>query len=1484
MADTALERFKKDQEQTDTKPGEIRNLDEFQKSFLSALEGIGEPKKPVKYVRPLLDAFKGVDAKDTSVLRFALALDPALKAAIDLSLNAKRKEEGKPPTTINDLLESKDEKDYISGWDEIRKGVNAGTYDFGLGIGTILFGGTDLAANTDFLGKFNEFMKDKEPTQPETWRGDLVALMTQFGIPGGLIQKVIGRTKTAGRLKKTIESIKGANKKKISKIAYRAIEGATVVGATDFLASEPGRQSFFFEPESTEGLTGRKKAAAELRNKIKYGQEGGLIGGGFPIVGKGLQIGYKYGLAPFVKTSASLGAKGINNAVFRPITYLGGSSRLSLKDVSKKLPDVGVVNPVGKYATPFVAKKIRQATNFALTKAVAPAIVSAFSGKIVRQLPPFEKWRLFSINKDAYLGGSRDLKVGRGIKRLDNILSYFRSFGKSPKDIEGVSEKVMLFIKGKARKLDRTMEGLEKKAYNLAKGFETNYNKGTSSPALQKHYLDQVEQFLRDQIKKQDLPKELQSLASDLKFEVKNVMKEFQKSLPKGKEADKITKTLQNIEFNRINNYLIKSFSTFTNPNYAPDQKIYNNAVDWVSKNLIKKNKDLRLRAEADFSKFKGDSAYKESAKMMVESILRAGRAEGRNPLRALKEIGKLIRFKDYQFLKTGEELPNAVKNLLGEEKNLKAVVGSTTAEMISAMANKRAADFIANSGLKNKWLFNSVEEAINNGVLNAQQINKMPRLGMHMKSKLTQLYADPEYVQMFQGVGGILDNLLTLPIYREVMQGKVAIQVGKTLYSPQTQVRNVSSAAFFALMNGHIGGNASVTNAIKIVLDDIFKAGQKNIDEVEFNNYVERLVRLGVWDENVVASELKAIMDAVKNNSIKSSDQLFDKLIKMTPTDKVARVYAGGDNLWKHYGFEFERSILGQGFRNLDDIKTYFKEMGEEFIDINPITGTIKSFDDALDEAAAYSIRNTYPTYSKVPPFVQNLRKIPLGTFVSFPAEILRTGANILNFGLKQASSSNEAVRQMGLRRLLGGFMTLYAGGTGIVQTAQFLTNSTSSQWDAYKRSSAAPWDKNSSLLPIKQWKDGESAAINYSYFSPYDSLYAPMAAALAKAKAQKLNPQETRDYVLELMFAEDGPLITLLNPFITEPLGYDRLLDVTTRNGRKEGGGTVYSDSDSPGDALFKSITYILDGVKPGIFVNVDKVTGAVSKDLTKGGKPLNLKDELLALFAGTRVIRIDVKKDLRYFTADMNRKLRATDDNENFYNVDNYQNNTPSDMVRTYEKMQEEAFRIQKDMFIRIQDLKLLDLDEDEIEEIMIKSGASKKLVNSLIDNEFTPVNFSKKRFETKVNTLEKEVEAFTNNTFRYRLNEEFVFPEDELEDVFDKYEDKEFFTRGNEYDPGKFDYKLDKKGNILKDENGDPIRDEGLFKKVLRKGTQVVRDIVRSDDEAKINTPPLPQTSMPIVQQTAQLRDPNTNLTRTQTALLSPEEQVIASRKT
>ena len=108
-------------------------------------------------------------------------------------------------------------------------------------------------------------------------------------------------------MKKAADAVKGGKARKVSQVASRIVEGAGIVGATDFLASEPGRESIFFEPEDTKGLTGRKKAGAEFRNRIKYGAEGTLIGGGFPLVGKATQLGYKYGLTPLLVNKQGLG-------------------------------------------------------------------------------------------------------------------------------------------------------------------------------------------------------------------------------------------------------------------------------------------------------------------------------------------------------------------------------------------------------------------------------------------------------------------------------------------------------------------------------------------------------------------------------------------------------------------------------------------------------------------------------------------------------------------------------------------------------------------------------------------------------------------------------------------------------------------------------------------------------------------------------------------------------------------------------------------------------------------------------------------------------------------------------------------------------------------------------------------------------------------------------------------------------------------------
>jgi hypothetical protein len=57
--------------------------------------------------------------------------------------------------------------------------------------------------------------------------------------------------------------------------------------------------------------------------------------------------------------------------------------------------------------------------------------------------------------------------------------------------------------------------------------------------------------------------------------------------------------------------------------------------------------------------------------------------------------------------------------------------------------------------------------------------------------------------------------------------------------------------------------------------------------------------------------------------------------------------------------------------------------------------------------------------------------------------------------------------------------------------------------------------------------------------------------------------------------------------------------------------------------------------------------------------------------------------------------------------------YYSNTPSDMVREFDIMQEEDFRIQKDMFIRIEDMKLLNVDARTIKKILEKAGTDETL---------------------------------------------------------------------------------------------------------------------------------------------------------------------------
>ena len=326
-------------------------------------------------------------------------------------------------------------------------------------------------------------------------------------------------------------------------------------------------------------------------------------------------------------------------------------------------------------------------------------------------------------------------------------------------------------------------------------------------------------------------------------------------------------------------------------------------------------------------------------------------------------------------------------------------------------------------------------------------------------------------------------------------------------------------------------------------------------------------------------------------------------------------------------------------------------------------------------------------------------------------------------------------------------------------------------------------------------------------------------------------------------------------------------------------------------------KSFLYVADGVKPGILTSGEKIAGALGKDITKGGKPINLRDELLALFAGTRIIRIDVKKDLRYFTSTMNRLLRAVDETEGFYSAENFASKPPSDTIRQFEKMQEEAFRIQKDMFIRIKDLQLLDLSRNKIYEIMKASGTPKRTINNLLDGRFTPVNYSKIRFENKVRLVKDQMKRLGEDSeFIYTTNRSFLYPQNELEKVKSRYSRRKFFeetfneeTREFEggYYPDREKYETDERGNLKFDDQGKPIKEKGFIIRQIEKIPGILKNITLpgapglSMKSTTLSTPAVDPAVVQPVQQASLLT--GDVLTPTERALFSEEEKAIRERQ-
>ena len=64
--------------------------------------------------------------------------------------------------------------------------------------------------------------------------------------------------------------------------------------------------------------------------------------------------------------------------------------------------------------------------------------------------------------------------------------------------------------------------------------------------------------------------------------------------------------------------------------------------------------------------------------------------------------------------------------------------------------------------------------------------------------------------------------------LYGLALTGKGFAQKAATVYSPITQIRNVTSAALFAAANGNVGRGANVSESLSLVFENIRRSSTR--------------------------------------------------------------------------------------------------------------------------------------------------------------------------------------------------------------------------------------------------------------------------------------------------------------------------------------------------------------------------------------------------------------------------------------------------------------------------------------------------------------------------------------------------------------------------------------------------------------------------------------------------------------------------------
>lgn len=673
----------------------------------------------------------------------------------------------------------------------------------------------------------------------------------------------------------------------------------------------------------------------------------------------------------------------------------------------------------------------------------------------------------------------------------------------------------------------------------------------------------EINKVLRGEDNAQLAPSVIQAL-QDMRDDIKRLSMVYVRQLAneaaglreEGKlaEADSKERLIETVSDN-FDTYLNRSYRAFDDKNWPGKvpAKVYRDAVEFIA------------------SEYAGSGTVTPEliakAEKRAHMILKEGTAF--DSLGAFIAEGKLGS-KDLSILKKRKDVPAPIRALLGEYDDAAVNYVKSVTKMSRLVHNTAFLHAMKNAAFDLGLLHESQN-------LELDATKKIAADSSEAYAPLNGLYTTPEFEQALKDAMGKHNPSA---VYDAIVAANGMVKMGKTVLAPTTAFRNFMSSLFFTFANGHFDYSQGA-KSIKAMQVYFKERGDQAVKD-----YMMKMRKLGVIYDSPYAGEM---MDLLKDSRL--ADWVERKESALANATKASlefsqKFYSFGDDFYKIIGFENEKAML-------------IKHKGLS--------------ESEAEKQAAERIRNTYPTYSMIGRGVNVLRRFPIvGSFISFPAEIIRTSYHITKYlhdDAKELGWSNPMV----MRKVAG-----YAIASGAIAGISMLSAAmmgVGDDEDKAVRAMAPDWQKNSSFLWMGKDSKGNRQYIDLSFLDPYGYWKRPIMAVIKNESLGEAAVSGAKD---------------LLSPF----LGWDiaaQAIGETVFNS-KSGGGKVYNEMDTGGDVALDIANHLRKALQPGFATNIERFILAAAGTKTASGKQFNMDEEVMGLF-GWRVATFDPRTALYY-----------------------------------------------------------------------------------------------------------------------------------------------------------------------------------------------------------------------------------------------------------